>query len=70
MNQRPSQPYGWIVPDLVLRAQAGEEAARQELLTQSALIIQRAIFRAFSAHPPRDNLEDLQHDIYTGLWPF
>jgi DNA-directed RNA polymerase specialized sigma24 family protein len=50
--------------DFVRKAQAGDEAARQELLTQSAPIIQGAIFKAFSAQPPRDDLQDLQQDVY------
>jgi DNA-directed RNA polymerase specialized sigma24 family protein len=65
MNQHLLQPHERIVSDLVRKAQAGDEAARQELLAQSTLIIKRAISKAFSANPPRDELEDIQQDIYT-----
>jgi RNA polymerase sigma factor (sigma-70 family) len=64
MNQHLLQPHGWIVSDLVRKAQAGDEAARQELLTQSAPIIQGAVSKAFSSHPPQDDLQDLQQDVY------
>jgi DNA-directed RNA polymerase specialized sigma24 family protein len=64
MNQHLLQPQGWIVSDLVRKAQAGDEAARQELLTQSAPIIQGAMSKAFSPHPPQNDLQDLQQDVY------
>lgn len=53
-----------ISPDLVRRAQAGDERAQERLIAESRGIIHSAIWKTMSRYPPEDDFKDIVQEIH------
>jgi hypothetical protein len=59
-----SETGGWISPELIRRAQAGDETAWEDLLAKSEPIIRGAVRRTLRLPGEHPDAKDILHDAY------
>jgi RNA polymerase sigma factor (sigma-70 family) len=62
--QGQGETGGWISPELVRRAQAGDEAAWEDLLARSEPIVRGAVRRTLGIDAGHPDAKDILHDAY------